>query len=97
MGVELREVNFHVTDTTKPLAAAMAIEKLGNRIVAEDGPGRRYVENLRKGTGCCSARAAVRSFSTLTVQRLRHSEGRNDLGEAAGVSCKTGGGQRLLG
>ncbi len=46
---ELREVNFHVAVTTKPLAAAMAVVKVGNRIVMEGGPGRSYVENLRTG------------------------------------------------
>ena len=47
MDGELCEMNFHVTDTTKPLAAAMAIVKLGNRIAMEEGPGRSHVENLR--------------------------------------------------
>ena len=49
MDGELYEMNFHVADTTKPLAAAMAIVKLGNRIVMEDGPGRSYIEKLRTG------------------------------------------------
>ena len=49
MDGELCELKFHVPDTTKPLAAAMAIAKLGNRIVMEDGPGRSYIENLRAG------------------------------------------------
>ncbi len=49
MDGELCEMNFHVTDAAKPLAAAMAIVKLGNRIVVEDGPGRSYIESLRAG------------------------------------------------
>ena len=44
------ELNFHVTDTTKPLAAAMAIAKMGNRIVLEDGPGKSYIECLKTGS-----------------------------------------------
>ena len=46
---ELCEMSFHVTDSTKPLAAAMAIVKMGNRIVMEEGPGRSYIENLKTG------------------------------------------------
>ena len=41
------EMKFHVTDTTKPLAAAMAVVKMGNRVVLDmDGS---YIEN--KATG----------------------------------------------
>ena len=47
MDGELCEMNFHVAGTTKPLAAAMAVVKLGNRIDMEDGQGRSYIENLR--------------------------------------------------
>ena len=43
------EMNFHVTDTTKPLAAAMAITKMGNRVVLEAGAGKSYIENLTTG------------------------------------------------
>ncbi len=46
---EMCEMNFHVMDTTKPVAGAMAIVKLGNRFVMEDGPGRSYIENFRMG------------------------------------------------
>ena len=30
------EMKFHVTDTTKPLASAMAVVKMGNRVVLDD-------------------------------------------------------------
>ena len=41
------EMKFHVTDTTKPLAAAMAVVKMGNRVVLDvDGS---YIES--KATG----------------------------------------------
>ncbi len=43
------EMSFHVADVMKPLAAAMSIAKMGNRIVLEDGPSKSYVENLRTG------------------------------------------------
>lgn len=43
------EMGFHVTDTTKPLAAAMAVVKMGNRIVLESGAGRSYIENVATG------------------------------------------------
>ena len=46
---DMCEMKFHVTDTTKPLAAAMAIVKLGNRVVLEQGDGRSYIENLETG------------------------------------------------
>ena len=40
-------MKFHVTDTTKPLAAAMSVVKMGNRVVLDmDGS---YIEN--KATG----------------------------------------------
>jgi hypothetical protein len=41
------EMKFHVTDTTKPLASAMAMVKMGNRVVLDDGMS--YIEN--KATG----------------------------------------------
>ena len=43
------EMDFHVTDTTKPLAAAMAITRMGNRVVLEEGQGKSYIENLKTG------------------------------------------------
>ena len=43
------ELKFHVTDTTKPLASAAAITKLGNRVVLEEGPGTAYIENVESG------------------------------------------------
>jgi hypothetical protein len=43
------ELKFHVTDTTKPLASAAAITKMGNRVVLEEGPGKAYIENLETG------------------------------------------------
>ncbi len=49
MDGELCEMNFHVAGTTKPLAAAMAIVRLGDRIVMEDAPGRSYIANLCAG------------------------------------------------
>ena len=40
-------MKFHVADTTKPLAAAVAVVKMGNRVVLDtDGS---YIEN--KATG----------------------------------------------
>ena len=42
-------MRFHVTDTTKLLASATAIAKMGNRVVLEDGPGKAYIENLATG------------------------------------------------
>ena len=45
----LGELKFHVTDTTKPLASAAAITKMGNKIVMEDGPGKAYIENVATG------------------------------------------------
>ncbi len=42
-----REMKFHVTDTTKPLASAMAVVKMGNRVVLDDELS--YIEN--KATG----------------------------------------------
>jgi hypothetical protein len=42
----LCDMGFHVTDTTKPLAAATAIVRMGNRIVFEGGAGKSYIENL---------------------------------------------------
>ena len=46
---DMCEMKFHVTDTTKPLAAAMAVVKLGNRVVLEQGDGKSYIENLETG------------------------------------------------
>jgi hypothetical protein len=48
-GGDIGELKFHVTDTTKPLASAAAITKMGNRVVLEDGPGRAYIENVQTG------------------------------------------------
>ena len=42
-------MKFHVTDTTKPLASAAAVTKMGNRVVLEDGPGKSYIENVATG------------------------------------------------
>jgi hypothetical protein len=46
---EVCEMGFHVTDTTKPLAAAMAMTRMGNRVVLEEGEGKSYIENLKTG------------------------------------------------
>ena len=46
---DMCEMKFHVTDTTKHLAAAMAVVKLGNRVVLEQGDGKSYIENLETG------------------------------------------------
>jgi hypothetical protein len=46
---DVGELKFHVTDTTKPLASAAAITKMGNRIVLEEGPGKAYIENVQTG------------------------------------------------
>ena len=43
------DVKFHVTDTTKPLASAAAIAKMGNRVGLEDGLGKSYIENVATG------------------------------------------------
>lgn len=40
------EMKFHVTDTTKPLASAAAIVKMGNKVVMECGAGKSYIENI---------------------------------------------------
>ncbi len=40
-------MKFHVADTTKPLASAMAVVKMGNRVVLYDDLS--YIEN--KATG----------------------------------------------
>ena len=41
------KLEFHVTNTTKPLASAMAVVKAGNRVVLEDAGG--YIENRASG------------------------------------------------
>jgi hypothetical protein len=43
------DMNFHVTDTTKPLASAMAVTRMGNRVVLESGVGNSYIENIATG------------------------------------------------
>ena len=43
------ELEFHVTDTTKPLASAVAIAKMGNKVVLEYGMGKPYIENVATG------------------------------------------------
>ena len=42
-------MKFHVADTIKPLAAAMAMVKMGNRVVLEDGLGKSFIENIENG------------------------------------------------
>ena len=42
-------MDFHVTDCTRPLASAMAITRMGNRVVMESGTGKSYIENVRTG------------------------------------------------
>ena len=42
-------MKFHVTDSVKPLASAMAMVKMGNRIVLENGHGKSYIENIKNG------------------------------------------------
>lgn len=42
-------MRFHVTDTTKPLASAAAIAKMGNKVVLQDGPGNSFIENVTTG------------------------------------------------
>ncbi len=46
---DARDLNFHVTCATKSLAAAMAIAKMGNRTILEEGPGKSYAESLKTG------------------------------------------------
>jgi hypothetical protein len=41
------ETQPHVTDATKPLAAAVAVVRMRNGVALEEGPGRSYAENLR--------------------------------------------------
>ena len=41
------DMKFHVTDTTKPLASAMAVVKMGNKVVLDDGGS--YIENEATG------------------------------------------------
>ena len=42
-------MKFHVTDTTKHLASAAAIVKMGNKVVLECGPRKAYIEHLAPG------------------------------------------------
>ena len=42
-------MRFHVTDTTKPLASARAIAKMGSRVVLEGGEGNSYIQHLATG------------------------------------------------
>ena len=49
MEKETCQMKFQVTDVIKPLAAAMAVVKGGNRIVLEDGLGKSFFENIRSG------------------------------------------------
>ena len=42
-------LKFHVTDTTKPLASAMAVTRMGNRVVLEEGDGKSYIEHIATG------------------------------------------------
>ncbi len=44
-GAAACEMKFHVTDTTKPLAAAMAVVKMGNTVVLS--PEGSYIENVK--------------------------------------------------
>ncbi len=46
---EMCEITFHVTDSTKPLASALAIANAGNSIVLESGWRKSYIENVRTG------------------------------------------------
>ena len=39
-------MKFHVTNTTKPLASAMAVVNAGNRVVLTKEPGGSYIENI---------------------------------------------------
>jgi hypothetical protein len=48
-GEGICDMRFHVTDTTKPLASAAAIVKMGNRVILEDGPGKAYIEHIASG------------------------------------------------
>ncbi len=40
-------MQFRVADASKALVAVMAVVRIGNRVVLEDGPGRSYFEKLR--------------------------------------------------
>ena len=44
-GAAACEMKFHVADTTKPLAAAMAVVKMGNTVVLS--PEGSYIENVK--------------------------------------------------
>ena len=39
-------MEFHVTNTTKPLASAMAVVNAGNRVVLTKEPGGSFIENI---------------------------------------------------
>ena len=39
-------VEFHVTNTTKPLASALAVVNAGNRVVLTKEPGGSFIENI---------------------------------------------------
>lgn len=43
------DMKFDVTYTTKPLATAATIAKMGNRVVFVDGPGKAYIETVATG------------------------------------------------
>ena len=39
-------MEFHVTNTTKPLASALAVVNAGNRVVLTKEPGGSFIENI---------------------------------------------------
>ncbi len=40
-------MEFHVTNATKPLASAMAVVKAGNRVVLSQETGGSYIEKVK--------------------------------------------------
>ncbi len=61
-------MKFHVTDTIKPLASAMAVMKMGNRVVLDDGlsciennaMGERVL--LKESGGACAFEVEGKPF-----------------------------------
>ena len=86
---EICDMKFHVTDTTKPLASAAAIAKMGNRVVLEDSRTSRTWRQARRSTS--GSRAAPMCWTLIASPMRRFSAGGDKLREKRhwGESCKT--------
>ena len=86
-------MKFHVTDTTKPLASAAAVAKMGNRVVLEDGPGKSYIENVATGKKIHFRESGGILCWTLIASPMRRFSARGDQvreNRHWGESCNTG-------